>query len=123
MKVSKFIRRLATVKMSMEAEADNAEEMRAELEARRQQMKDLLEKQEAAAATPVTVVVQRERRLRSFSGSGADPVNDWIEDARAMISAQGLTAREVADYLVSHLEGPARREIRCRPPEDSRQSQ
>jgi len=109
--------------MSMEAEADNAEEMRAELEARRQQMKDLLEKQEAAAATPVTVVVQRERRLRSFSGSGADPVNDWIEDARAMISAQGLTAREVADYLVSHLEGPARREIRCRPPEDSRQSQ
>jgi len=102
----------------MSMEADNAEDIRAELEAMRQQMKDLLEKQEAAAATPVTVVVQRERRLRNFSGSGADPVNDWIEDARAMISAQGLTAREAADYLVSHLEGPARREIRCRPPED-----
>ena len=49
----------------------------------RQQMTDLLEKQEAAAAAPMTVVV------RNFSGSGADPVNDWIDDERAVMGTLG----------------------------------
>ena len=61
------------------------------------------------------VVVQRERRLRNFSGSGAETVTEWIEDAHAVISAQDLTGKEAAEYLLSHLEGPGRREVRCRP--------
>ena len=73
------------------------------------------EKLEDSASTPVTVVVQRERRLRNFLESGAETVTEWIEDAHAMISAQGLTGKEAADCLLSHLEGPARRGVRCRP--------
>ena len=93
---------------------EDIEEVRDELETMRQQLKNLLEQKESASA-PVTVVVQRERRLRNFSGSGAETVTEWIEDAHAMISAQGLTGKEAADYLLSHLEGPARREVRFRP--------
>ena len=67
-------------------------------------MKDLLERREAAASAPVTAVVQRERRLH-VSGSGADPVSDWVEDVCAMVSAQRLAEKETTDYLISHEEG------------------
>jgi len=53
----------------------------------------------------VTVVVQREGRLHNVSGSGADPVSDWAEGARAVISAQGLAEKETTDYLIFHEEG------------------
>ena len=78
--------------------------MRAELEAMLQQMKDLLERQEAAAATPVTVVVRREGRLHNVSGSGADPVSGWVEGVCAMVSAQRLADKETTDYLISDEE-------------------
>ena len=93
---------------------EDIEEVRDELETKRQQLKNLLEQKENASA-PVTVVVKRERRLRNFSGSEAETVTEWIEDAHAMISVQVLTGKEAADYLLSHLEGPARQEVRCRP--------
>ena len=87
---------------------EDSEDVRNELETMRQQLKE-------SASKPVTVVVQRERRLRNFSGSGAETVTEWMDDAHAMISAHGLQEKKQHNVCCPILNGPARREVRCRP--------
>ena len=72
---------------------------------------------------PVTVVVQRERRLRSFDGKGVDEVADWCKDGEAALRAQHLTGRDAVDYEWRHLDGPAKREIGCRMVDEKRDAQ
>ena len=90
--------------MSMDQE--EIEEVCYEIELMHQQLKNLLEQKESAS-TPVMVVAQHVQRLRNFSGSGAETVTEWIEDTHAMTNGQGLTGKEAAEYMLSHLEGPA----------------
>ena len=64
--------------------------------------------------TPPVTVVQRERRLRSFDGKGAEDATHWCKDAEATLRTQNLNGRDAADYVWCHLEGPAKKEMACR---------
>ena len=54
--------------------------------------------------------VKPHRKLERFSGSDPKHTDDWIEDARAILAA--IPAEDQINYLVSHLEGEARNEVR-----------
>jgi len=53
------------------------------------------------------------RKLKSFSGHRGECLNDWMDDARRAI--HGLTELEGANWILSHLEGDARREVKYQP--------
>ena len=65
----------------------------------------------------LSVVIQCERKLRHFSGSGDVSLVDWLEEARAYIVVQGPTGRAAANFAISYLEGAAQMEMRCQPDE------
>ena len=69
------------------------EELKLELEDMKQRWEDdhrHLVRLEAAGDR-THVVVQRERKLRRFSGSALDlPFVDWVEEARACLSVHGF---------------------------------
>ena len=60
--------------------------------------------------TSVTKVLQSAQKLRKYSGNSC--VKTWIADANRYISFQDLADRNAADFIVNHLEGAAREEIR-----------
>ena len=70
-----------------------------------------------AGQPAASVVIQREDKLRHFSGSGDVSLVDWLEEARACIVVQGLTGRAAANFAISYREGAARMEMRCQPDE------
>lgn len=67
------------------------------------------------------VVLPRERRLGKFTGRKTDTdqtVEDFIDDVRAVFNAREMSPGEQADFIKSHLEGPAKEEIRIYPSKD-----
>ena len=65
----------------------------------------------------VTVKVPRERKLRKFTGVRDDHlIEDWILDAKRAISSQ--SEADAVDFLLYHLEGAAKEELRLRPDEE-----
>ena len=65
----------------------------------------------------ITVKVPRERKLCKFVGSRDDHlIEDWILDADRAIT--GMSHTEAVDFLLYHLDGAAKEEVRLRPPEE-----
>ena len=64
----------------------------------------------------VTVVTTSDRKLRYFSGASGESAEEWLEDAKCV--SRNMPQREAAEFLMRHLEGPARTEMRHRPRED-----
>lgn len=67
------------------------------------------------------VVLPRERRLKKFIGrrtDGEQPVEDSIEDLKAVMLARKMTPGEKLNFIKSHLEGPAREQLRLLPKDD-----
>lgn len=65
----------------------------------------------------VTVKVPRERKLRKFTGVRDDHlIEDWILDAKRAINSQ--SEADAVDFLLYHLEGAAKEELRLRPDEE-----
>jgi hypothetical protein len=63
---------------------------------------------------PITVKVPRDRKLRRFTGVRDDSLlEDWIVDAERSIAGQ--TDADAVDFLMYHLDGAAKDEIRLRP--------
>ena len=90
------------------------EDLQDELAAMQQELQRMRDR----AGRPATsVVIQRERKLRHFSGACDVSLVDWLEEARACIIVQGLTGRAAANFAISYLEGAARVEMRCQPDE------
>ena len=75
---------------------------------------DELHRLRAAPPAP-TVVVQRERKLRRYSGVDEPALDEWIEEARACMSTRHMEGEAAASFLVSYFDGAARSEIRCQP--------
>ena len=93
------------------------EDLQKQLEALQQRTQDNhreMEQLRTAQAAP-TFVVQRERKLRRFSGTEDPLLSDWAEEARLCILAQKLSGEAAANFLHSYLDGAARLEVRCRP--------
>ena len=70
----------------------------------------------ASGATPaIRVTVPRDRKFGKYGGARDDRVlEDWISDAQRAV--RGQPDREAVDYLVLHLEGVAKEEVKLRPP-------
>ena len=69
----------------------------------------------APAPTPspapsVTVKFPPKRKLRYFSGKGELRVEDWIIEAKSILET--VSSEDRASYLIGHLEGVARDEVR-----------
>ena len=63
----------------------------------------------------VTVMAPPTRTFRAFSGHSCK-LHDWMEDARNRLPS--VPAVERVPFLIGHLEGPAREEVRYAPEEE-----
>ena len=96
---------------------ESLEEMRRELEQLRESWrKDHRELETLRDRSPATtIVLQRDRKLHRYTGGegSAYCVDTWIEDAKSIIKSQALKGDEAVEFLLSHLDGAARNELRC----------
>ena len=67
------------------------------------------------AATP-TVYLTRDRRLPKLRGSKQKPddpeVEEWVADMRDAISSRPMKSKEAVEFILDHLQGEAKAEIR-----------
>lgn len=68
----------------------------------------------SAPVTDRLVLIPRDRRCLKFSGKSGIGIDEWVEEAEACMRARYLTPADQAFFLVDHLEGEAREEIRYR---------
>ncbi|CAH1803215.1 unnamed protein product, partial [Owenia fusiformis] len=61
----------------------------------------------------ITVVPTPERRLKNYSGEST-PLEEWIDQAKSAI--QRDSDKEAVQFLISHLTGDAKVEIKLRNP-------
>jgi len=97
------------------------EELKKELDEARLQLRvaqEVERKMAAQSAKPVTVMPMQ-RRLERFKGHPdklSDPtVQEWVADARAVLATYQGEKKDKASFLLQHLAGNARVEIRARP--------
>ena len=73
----------------------------------------------ASGAPPVVterlVVIPRDRRCPMFNGRSGISVAEWIEEIKACMRARHLSVADQALFIIDHLEGEAREEVRFRP--------
>ena len=90
----------------------------AEAQATLEEMQDQQAEPQAASASTTkqrVVVLPRERRLKKFSGKKTDneqTVEDFVDEIKAVFKAREMSPGEQADFIKSHLEGPAKEETK-----------
>ena len=57
----------------------------------------------------------KEKKIRPFNGSEEAAVTDFVEDVKAGIKLRRLVGDHAINYVMAHLEGAARQEIKHRP--------
>ena len=60
------------------------------------------------------VVFPRDKEIKNFTGKkteGDQPVEDFIEELKTTFEAREMTPAEKVDFIMSHLEGPAKEEV------------
>ncbi len=65
-------------------------------------------------ATERFVFVPRDRKCPKFNGRSGIFIDEWVEEAQACMRLRHLYNTDQAFFLVDHLEGEAREEIRYR---------
>ena len=61
------------------------------------------------------VVFPRDKKIKNFTGKkteGDQAVEDFIEELKTTFEAREMTSPEKVDFIMSHLEGPAKEEVR-----------
>lgn len=61
------------------------------------------------------VVVPRDRRCPIFNGRSGVGINEWVEEVEACMRARHLTANDRALFIIDHLDGEPKQEIKFRP--------
>ena len=66
------------------------------------------------------IYLPRERKCPRFSGQATDPmpVREWVEEARRAVGGRHMSQGEQALFILDHLDGEAKKEIRFRPSTD-----
>lgn len=59
--------------------------------------------------------IPREKKCPVFRGTSGIPVEDWIEEVRAVLRARYLKPVDQAYFIYDHLEGEAKDEVKYRP--------
>ena len=81
----------------------------AELQAALQSLQQKVEG--AGAAHPPAKFVYAARKMSKFDGS-RDKLDDWIQEAKSTIANMGLKGKDASEFLITHLEGEAKREVK-----------
>ena len=68
------------------------------------------EREGAGRASQVTVRLPPKRKLKYFSGKSDERVDDWIDEAHSVLNS--VTAIDRVNYLIGHLDGVARDEVK-----------
>ena len=50
------------------------------------------------------------KKLRKFSGDRSE-MEDWVHEAKSLLATMGYTGKDASDFLITHLEGAAKKEI------------
>lgn len=80
------------------------------------QLRDELANAKVSGDRPGSVyLLPKEKKLKPFSGASGCDVYSFVEDVKAAIKVRKLEGEDVANFILSHLEGSARREIKHRP--------
>ena len=61
------------------------------------------------------VVFPREKKIKHFNGKkteGDQLVEDFVEELKTTFEAREMTSAEKVDFIMSHLKGPAKEEVR-----------
>ena len=61
------------------------------------------------------VVFPRDKKIKNFTGKKTEAdqaVKDFIEELKTTFQAKEMTSPEKVDFIMSHLEGPAKEEVR-----------
>lgn len=69
---------------------------------------------------PQFIILPREQRFPTFRGNGYDstPAEEWVDEVLRVTTSRNWPDAEGAEYVLSHLEGIARREILSLPVDD-----
>jgi hypothetical protein len=66
-----------------------------------------------APVEPKVIFAPRERKLQTFSGQKDDrSVEEFIEETELLLKSRPTQDEEKVDFIISHLEGPAKEELR-----------
>jgi DNA-binding protein YbaB len=76
-----------------------------------QQMQTQMQQPAAGAVAPAVHVVYAPRKLSKFDGN-SEQLEDWLLEAKSAVEAQSLTGKKAGDFLLNHLEGSAKLEIK-----------
>lgn len=111
--------------MSAEELKKNLEELTKKYEEAMEQLKALKESAPVSSSlSPATsstvgqkqiVVFPRDKKINNFTGrktEGDQPVEDFIDELKITFEARDMTSAERVDFIMSHLEGPAKEEVR-----------
>lgn len=112
--------------MSAEELKKNLEELTKKYEEAMEQLKALKESApvSSSSSSPATsstvgqkqiVVFPRDKKIKNFTGrktEGDQPVEDFIDELKTTFEARDMTSAERVDFIMSHLEGPAKEEVR-----------
>ncbi|KAJ8017849.1 hypothetical protein HOLleu_44490 [Holothuria leucospilota] len=80
------------------------------------QLRDELANAKVSGDRPGSVyLLPKEKKLKPFSGASGCDVYSFVEDVKAAIKVRKLEGEDAANFILSHLEGSARREIKHRP--------
>lgn len=69
----------------------------------------------SAPSTERLVFVPRDRKCPMFRGRSGIGLSEWIEEVQACMRARRLITSDQAFFLLDHLEGEAREELKYRP--------
>lgn len=64
------------------------------------------------------IIVPRERKIKRFSGltsENAQSVKDFVEEIQSVFQAREMPPHESLDFIISHLDSPAREEVKLYP--------
>jgi len=102
MDVDTFTEQLNALKAQFEVATKSLEDTKAELAAVK-----------SKSSEPKVIYAQREKKLKKFQGD--ESAADWVQDAQSGIALRKeWSEEEKLDYVLSHLEGLARDELKYR---------
>ncbi|CAC5370523.1 unnamed protein product [Mytilus coruscus] len=101
--------------MSKEGNKEDMEALKKELDEVKKHLATVIAK-EKSAMEPKVVFTPRERKLTKFSGQkdGEQTVEEFIDEVELLLRTRPTSSEEKVDFILSHLEGPAREELRYR---------
>ncbi|CAC5426611.1 unnamed protein product [Mytilus coruscus] len=101
--------------MSKEENKEDMEALKKELDEVKKHLATVIAK-EKSAMEPKVVFTPRERKLTKFSGQKdcEQTVEEFIDEVELLLRTRPTSSEEKVDFILSHLEGPAREELRYR---------